>query len=151
MDEPRPIPLLKLSAFDADDLAVLSAHLQDAVLKVGDLHWLARRQRFVLVVSRFDWAGAGAGPPERRLAGVVFSRVLKVAARNIRSDAPDAVLALLAATFTPGVEPPAGTVELTFSGGGSLRLEVECLEAALADLGPHWTARRRPAHEPAGS
>ena len=43
-------------------------------------------------------------------------------------------------------DPPAGVVTLTFSGGGVLRLEVECLEAELLDLGPSWPTAERPVH-----
>ena len=57
----------------------------------------------------------------------------------------DAVLNLLAVEFNE-TDAPAGTVTLIFSGGAALRLEVECLECELADLGPTWTAAARPAH-----
>jgi hypothetical protein len=47
--------LLKLAALDAEDLTVISAHLQDAVLNVADLTFLAAEHRFVLALRRFDW------------------------------------------------------------------------------------------------
>ena len=55
---PNPMPDLKLIALDADDLAVISAHLQDAVMKVGDLAFLPREKRFAAVANRFDWMDA---------------------------------------------------------------------------------------------
>ena len=51
--------LLKLAALDEDDLSVISAHLQDAVVRIGDIRYLPGEQRFVLVANRFDWQGAG--------------------------------------------------------------------------------------------
>ena len=60
---------LKLIAFDVDDLAVLSAHLQDAVLKVGDIAYLPRERRFAAIGNRFDWADALKGGNER-VAGI---------------------------------------------------------------------------------
>ena len=58
---------LKLIALDADDLAIVSAHLQDAVLKAADLVYLPREQRFALALRRFDWEGAQHGQRRRRL------------------------------------------------------------------------------------
>ena len=79
---------------------------------------------------------------------VTFGSVLAVQARRLRRDKPDAVLELLAADFEPG-EPPGGGILLRFAGGGDLRLEVECVDAALADLTEPWPARRAPAHDKA--
>lgn len=137
--------LLKLTALDDEDLRIVSAHLQDAVLKVGDIRFLRREQRFVLVVNRFDHRHGGKQALRRR-TGVQFNRVLRARAHKIRQGAPDAVLSLLAVTFEPGDEPPAGTIEMTFSGGGSIRLDVECIEASLEDLGPMWETANVPEH-----
>src|SRR6266576_3305163 len=88
---------VKFIALDKDDLEVVSTHLQDAEVKVADVHWRPQEKRLVLGVARFDWMAAGV-------------------------------------------------VMLTFSGGATLRLEVECLEVELADLGPTWASADRPAH-----
>jgi hypothetical protein len=140
---------LKLVALDDEDLAVLSAHLQDAVLKVGDMTYLAREKRFALVVNRFDWAGAASGLRRRRRTGVHFDRVLKVQANRLRTAATDAVVNLLAVIFTPA-DAPSGHVTLVFSGGAALRLEVECLEVQMSDLGPVWETQSTPVHDPGG-
>lgn len=140
---------LKLAAFDSDDLAVLSAHVQDAVLTVGDLRWRPNEQRFVAVVNRFAWEADGKKrrhPGERRRAVLDFAHVRAAKATKLRRDAPEAVLSLLAVTFEES-EAPAGYVTLTFSGGGAIRLEVDCIETTLTDLGPAWAAQARPAHE----
>jgi len=53
----------------------------------------------------------------------------------------------LAVTFeSNGPEDPSGTVELVFSGGGTLRLNVECLDSTLSDVSADWAARHRPNH-----
>jgi hypothetical protein len=142
--------LLKLAAFDADDLTVISAQLQDAVLKVGDIDYLRRQQKLVMVVKRFDWESAEELRPayRRRLAGVQFARVRSVRCRNIQQGSKDGVLMLLAIGFEPG-ESPAGAIVLTFAGGGIMRLEVECIEAKVEDLGPEWETQRKPAHDEA--
>ncbi|PSC06757.1 DUF2948 domain-containing protein [Alsobacter soli] len=137
---------LKLVALDDEDLAVVSAHLQDAVLKVADITWLPREKRFAFVANRFAWEAQRTDSGERRRTGVCFTRVLKVQHSRIRCDEPEAVLNLLAVTFTAG-ESPSGVVTLVFSGGGAIRLEVECLEAEMRDLGPAWETPNRPVHQ----
>jgi hypothetical protein len=139
---------LKLIALDAEDLDVLSAHLQDAVLKIGDVHWLAGEKRLVLTLNRFVWEavdGRRTRGFERRRAALSFARVASVKSHRLNRDAPDTVIDLLAIRFTP-TEEPSGVVELIFAGGGVLRVEVECLEAALADLGAAWATGKCPEH-----
>jgi hypothetical protein len=121
---------LRLIALDAEDLAVLAAHLQDAILRVGDMIYLPDEQRFVMALNRFDWLSAATGAPQRTQTGLHFEKVRKVAIDFTQGDAP------------------AGTVTLIFSGGCALRLEVDCLEGRMADLGPRWRARHAPGHEP---
>jgi hypothetical protein len=139
--------LLKLVALDTDDIAVVSAHVQDSVVKVGDVMWRPAEKRVVIVINRFDWESAQSLEPpyRRRRAALRFERVNAFKARNVAASDKDAVLNLLAVEFTP-TDSPAGRVTLTFSGGVVLRLEVECLEAELADLGPVWATAACPAH-----
>jgi len=138
---------LKLYAFDAEDLAVLSAHLQDAVLKANDIAYLARERRFALVCNRFDWTAAEAGECQRRRTGLRVERVTAVKARAVPKG-EDTVLELLAIHFEPeGGESPGGTMELVFAGGGAIRLSVECVEAAMDDLGPMWAGVATPKHD----
>jgi hypothetical protein len=139
--------LLKLIALDKDDVAVISAHLQDAVTKVADIVWRPGQNRLVLGLNRFDWEAATGNEPRyrRRRTALRFDRALSLQCRNIDPKAKDAVLNLLAVEFDES-DSPGGTVILTFSGGGALRLTVECLEVELADLGPTWTTVKRPKH-----
>ena len=139
---------LKLIALDQDDIAVVSTHLQDAVVKVADILWRPAEKRLVLALNRFDWEACGHASPclQRRRTALRFERVLSFRARNVSPAAKDAVLNLLAVEYAE-TDAPAGTITLIFSGGAALRLEVECLECELADLGPTWTAAARPAHE----
>jgi len=140
---------LKLLALDEDDLKVLSAHVQDAVMKVGDLQFLPAAKRFVLPMNRFAWevkTGFFRKQNERRQAVLHFDRVLGAKTSGIRRDRADDVLSLLAISFVP-INPPAGLVELVFSGGGTIMLDVECIEARLADVGGVWQAAARPFHK----
>jgi hypothetical protein len=141
----RPEPL-KLLAEDADDLAVISAALQDAVAHVGDIEWDARGRRVTIALNRYRWEAPGALLGERVRAGLQFGSVLAVRSRNVRREPKEAVVELLAVSFEPG-EPPGGLVRLAFAGGGDLALEVECVDAALADISPPWPTASTPAHE----
>ncbi|WP_148216852.1 DUF2948 family protein [Phenylobacterium zucineum] len=134
---------LRLLAQDADDLAVLSAALQDAVGKVGDIRYEPRARQLTVAFNRFRWE---AGTRQRVRSALQLGGVLKVQARNVRRDRPDAVIELLALTFEPGEE-PGGIVMLSFAGGGDLRAEVECVDAVLADVSQPWPTPRTPAHE----
>ena len=138
---------LKFAALDEEDLQVVSAHLQDAVVQVSDVIWRPQERRLVVALNRFDWEGAQSEPPQhrRRRAALRFERVLSCKCRRVDPAGQDAVLNLLAVEYTP-TDAPSGVVTLVFSGDAALRLEVECLEAELADLGPAWTAARCPAH-----
>jgi Protein of unknown function (DUF2948) len=136
---------LKFVVLDAEDLAVVSAHLQDALLKVCDVVWRPQEKRLVLGLNRFDWESAQHAQFRRRRCALRFERVLACKCKHVDPAGKDAVLNLLHVEFEPG-DPPAGVVRMTFSGDAILRLEVECLEAELADLGPAWTTSYCPMH-----
>ena len=142
-----PTDLLKFVVLDEEDLEVVSTHLQDAVVKVADVHWRPAEKRLVVGLNRFDWEGAQSDRPEyrRRRAALRFERVLSCKCQSVNPAGKDAVLNLLAVEYSE-TQTPSGVVTLIFSGGGALRLEVECLEAELADLGPVWTAAACPVH-----
>jgi len=142
-----PMDPLKFVVLDEEDLEVASAHLQDAVVKAADFLWRPQEKRVVVALNRFDWESAQNAEPQyrRRRAALRFERVLSCKCRQVDPARKDAVLNLLAVEFSE-TEAPSGVVMLTFSGGASVRLEVECLEAELADLGPSWTASSCPAH-----
>jgi len=140
---------LTLAAEDTEDLEVISARLQDAVAQVKDLVWLPKSRRFAAVFNRFKWEDAKARGGDLRVrARLHFDDVLAVKSQNICRDARDAVMSLLAIRFTPkGEGDPAGTVELVFAGGASIRIDVECIDASLTDVSGEWAARGRPDHD----
>ena len=127
---------LKLIALDADDLAVISAHVQDARVQTSDIVWRQGEKRLVVGMNRLDWEQtlSGETAPRRLIAALRFDRVLSCKSRNIYLDAPEAVLELVGIEFHPG-EAPGGSAVLMFSRGEALRLDVECLECELSDLG----------------
>jgi hypothetical protein len=140
--------LLKLVALDTDDLEVVSAHLQDAAVCVGDVRWRPAEKRLVIGLARFDWEGAQTGQPDyqRRSAALRFERVNSFKCRGVKCGDKTAMLSLLAVVYDE-TDGAGGVITLTFSGDAALRLEVECLECELADLGPIWTTTCCPAHD----
>ena len=127
---------LKLIALDAEDLAVISAHVQDARVRTADIVWRQAEKRLVIGMSRLDWEQtlSGGTAPRRLIAALRFDRVLACKSRNIDLGAPETLLDLVGIEFHPG-EPPGGSALLLFDRGGVLRLDVECLECELTDLG----------------
>jgi hypothetical protein len=142
---------LKLIALDGEDLEVISASVQDALARIGDIAWIPAEKRFVILLNRFAWETALNSTDsrefsfERRRAALHFERVEAVRRRKVRQDTQDAVLNLLAVRFNE-TEMPAGTIDLIFSSDAVIRLEVECIEARLCDLGPSWTTECCPDH-----
>jgi hypothetical protein len=130
-------PQLKLIALDADDLAVISAHVQDARVQAADIIWRQGEKRLVVGMNRLDWEQtlSGETSPRRLVAALRFDRVLSCKSRNIDLGAPETALELLGIEFHPG-EAPGGSALLLFNQGGALRLDLECLECELTDLGP---------------
>ncbi len=137
---------LRLLAEDEDDLKIISAHLQDAVTRVGDLAYLPRSRRFAAIVNRYCWEGCGDDAiGERRRAGLHFDGVLAVKALNVRQNDPNAIIELLTIKFTPEND-GAGTIDLMLAGGGCIRLNVEAIDVTLRDMEEHWPATARPVH-----
>lgn len=135
--------MLKLTALDAEDLGVMSAQMQDAVIRSGDMTYRPRQGQFALVANRFAWDVADRR--QRRRTGLHFDRVTGVKTLKIKRGDPDIVLSLLSIGYVEN-DPPSGEVVLTFSGGATICLTVECIEASLKDLGPAWETVRRPSH-----
>ena len=140
MPEPAPLNLL---AEDQDDLGVISAALQDAVAKVGDIAYEPKGRRLTIAFNRYRWE---AGGRQRVRSALQIGGVMGLQQRKIRRERRDAVIELLTIGFEPGAA-PGGILTLTFAGGGDLRAEVECLDAVLADVSQPWSTPRTPAHD----
>lgn len=141
---------LKLIAFDADDLSVIAVHLQDAVLRIEDMAYLKSERRFAIVANRFDWTHAATSEDKRqrfvrRRAGLRIEHVASAKVQGLDLTQKEQVLSVLTLAFEAH-EAPQGTMTLTFAGGGAVRLDVDCIEAALTDLGAAWGTRSKPDH-----
>jgi hypothetical protein len=139
----RSAAALRLRAEDDQDLAVLSAMLQDALVPVADLAYLADERQFIFVANRFRWERAGSGPRtnfERILSGVCFGEVGAVKVKGFSRAQRDRILELLA------VRAVDGAIVIDFAGGPCVRLEVERIACLVEDLGEPWPTPWRPSH-----
>ena len=128
--------MVKVAAFDPEDLVVISAHLEGSRLRVADMVFLPNEHRFVLALNR-PVAGA---TDARRMTGLHFERVTRAMTSKMPPHTPETMLTLLGIDYE-AVDPPSGHVVLLFEGGGAVKLSVECLEAAMADLPPLETGK----------
>ena len=135
-----PMEPLRLLAEDAVDLQIISAALQDAIMRPVDIRWEKEARRLTIVLSRFCWECGGT----RVMAAMQFGDVEAVKSRRLPR-LPESALELLALDFEP-TEAPGGRVILMFAGGGDLRIDVECLDAVVTDLSERWPARIAPTH-----
>jgi hypothetical protein len=143
---------LRLRAESPDDLAVISALVQDAVVQSSEIAWARRHRRFTLLVNRFRWEDAAAAerqdrPFERVRALLVVDGVLRARTSGVDPSDRDLVLSLLALGYEPG-EDGAGTLRLVLAGDGEIALDVEALEVTLADVTRPYEAPsgHRPSH-----
>lgn len=140
------MPDLRLLALDNEDLEVISAFTQDAVMRVQDIGLSEGDSRFAMLMNRYVWEASDVrGRGERRRTAVHFDYVHKVTSKGINLEARDGVLELLAISFVSN-DSPSGKIVLDFAGGGTIELSVDCLEARLQDLGAAWAAKAKPAH-----
>jgi hypothetical protein len=143
---------LRLRAEDAEDLAVISACLQDALVAVRDLAYDQGARNFVLVANRFRWesgaaegASEGEGTPfERTLCGIVFDEVDAVAYRGFHRSEEDRILALLA--IRPNFGPGRGLIDLEFAAGATIRLNASAIRCRARDFGEPWPTQWQPGH-----
>ena len=136
--------MLRLTAQDTEDLKVISAHMQDALVRLADIRYLSKTRQFALVANRFAWEQQTSS--ERRRTGLHFEHVIGVKQQGIQGLKGDTILSLLSISFEPSNE-PSGTVLLTFSAGAIIRLEVEYLDLKLKDLGGAWATDLKPSHD----
>ncbi len=156
-EDPLPKRLL-LEAQDADDLTVIASCLQDAVVLVGDMDYDRTRRRFAFLASRFMWEAEVAGEPSqtpgerdwRVRCGVHFDGVMNVSAKSIPMTRKSWPLDLLTIECEMG-EDGAATLDLVFAQGAQLRLDVECIDCHLQDIGEPYLAVARPMHESSSS
>jgi len=140
----------KLRAEDADDLAVISACLQDALVAVRDLAFVQQDQTFLMVANRFRWERAsrpahGEAGYQRILCGITFGAVASVSYHGFRRTEDERILSLLA--IWPALDGQANAIQLEFSRGATIRLEADRILCHAQDLGEPWPTPWQPSHD----
>jgi len=147
-EDGREAPL-NLGAMDADDLAIISALVQDAVFPASEIAWQPRARRFAILLNRFRWENGARAQlgPERVQSLLVFDTVQKVSSQGVALGASDMVLSLLSLEWRETAA-PSGEVLLQLAGDGAIRLEIEALDVSLRDVTRPYAAPsgRRPEH-----
>ena len=149
---------LRLLARDEDDVAVISALLQDAIIPGADMEFNRKTKQFIIVLNRFCWGvppldgvSSSDGKPiyERRLCGICIHHVTAVQHHNWPDMRQDALFNLLALRHVDMAEHAGGGVGLQFefSGGSSLRLLMDEIDITLADLDAGHPTSLKPAHD----
>ena len=154
-----PAAELRLRAEDTEDLAVISACLQDALVSVRDLAYDRDQRIFVAVANRFRWEGGAIGkrarrPFERTLCGVSFDEIEGVVYRGFHRSEEDRILSLLAIRPMrgPGKGSAGMTIDLEFAGGATIRLTAGAIRCRVRDFGEPWPTVWQPGHplDPSG-
>jgi Protein of unknown function (DUF2948) len=127
---------LKLLAMDAEDLDVISAHIQNAKLKIRDMRYLPSDKRFACVMDRYTWERQSEveGEACRCLTGLHFNTVSKVRHMGLDRSSPETELTILAVQAMPEEQGSPTQIMLVFEGDGAICLSVECIEASLSDF-----------------
>ena len=139
---------LKLIAKTDEDLRVISAHLQDSIVKTSDIANLKRNRIFLMQLNRFMWEDVEKGVfrKNKRIRTVLrFENVLKVTSKNVNQKKNDRFLDFLAIeTFK--MPDKNYEMNLIFSGDMVIKLLAEAIEVKLDDQGSPWESKSKPKH-----
>jgi hypothetical protein len=148
---------LRLRAQSPEDLEVISALVQDAAARAGDLAWMRRRRRFALVLNRFRWedrerAERAGRRYERVRTVVLIEHVKAVRASGVDPREADQALSVLRLVYDPSPDPedPSGVLRVILAGDGEVAVEVEYLDLRLEDVTRPYLAPsgKAPEHPP---
>lgn len=140
---------LNLLAQSIDDLKLLSASIQDAIVKVGEIFYDRDQRSLTIRLSRFrheDRDGKKSEEAERVLSGLQIQDILSLASKNIDRSNPKAFMVLLSLDFTPADDGTGGVLQIMFAGDGMLRLELDCLDLSLMDVSKARATTIIPSH-----
>ena len=140
---------LKLIAKTDEDLRVISAHLQDSIVKTSDIAHLKKNRIFLIQLNRFMWEDVEKGVFRRnkRIRTVLkFENILKATSKNVNQKKNDRFLDFLAIEM---FKMPDKNFEmnLIFSGDVIIKLVVEVIEVTLDDQGSPWESKSKPKHD----
>lgn len=143
---------LRLKAYDPQDLEILSALCQDAVVPMGEISYDAGQRRFAMLLNRFRWedvdrAAKRSRPVERVQSVLLFDDVMSAKSSGVSAVDKDTIISVLAVTFKAS-DDGTGAIEITLAGDGDILLGVEALDATLKDVTRPYIApsKKQPDH-----
>ena len=139
---------LKLIGKTKEDLKVISAHLQDAIVSISGIANLKKNRIFLIQLNRFMWEDVEQGifRKNKRIRTILkFDHVTKVASKNIDFNKKDDFLDFLAIESNEMADK---TIEmnLIFSGNSVIKVFTEVIEVTLDDQGDPWESKSKPKH-----
>ena len=140
---------LKLLATSDDDLRVIAAHLQDAIVSVKDIANLKNNRIFLIQLNRFMWEDVEKGVfrKNKRIRTVLkFDNVVGVTSKNINQDNNNRFLDFLALESTT-MPDKSYEINLIFSGDAIIKVRSEVIEVTLDDQGNPWESKTKPKHK----
>ena len=140
---------LKLIARTEEDLRVVSAHLQDAIVNISDIANLEKNKIFLMRLNRFMWEDVEKGVfrKNKRISTIIkFENVIKVHSKNINQKKKDKFLDFL--TIETNKMPDNNyEMKIVFSGDLIIRVISEVIEVTLDDQGEAWDTKNMPKHK----
>ena len=138
---------LRLIAETAEDLQVISAAVQDAVTKVRNIKYQAKKRRFSIELNRFRWEAGEDERKERVRALLAFDGVLGVKSNGVAKTDRELIISVLSLEWQPDEDPPGGTLVVRLAGDGEFQIQVEAMDVTLLDSEYVWPTKKRPDHE----
>ena len=140
---------LKLLATSDEDLRVIAAHLQDAIVSVQDIANLKKNRIFLIQLNRFMWEDVEKGVfrKNKRIRTVIkFDNIISVLSKNIDMKDDKSFLDFL--TIESNLLPDKSyEIKLIFSGDSVIKINAEVIDVTLDDQGSSWESKTQPKHD----
>ena len=139
---------LKLIARTVEDLRVVSAHLQDAIVNINEIANLKKNKILLLQLNRFMWEDVEKGVfrKNKRIRSILkFENVIKVKSRNINLAGKDKFLDFLTIETNQTIDNNY-EMKILFAGDSIVKVTAEVIEVTLDDQGDAWDTKNKPKH-----
>jgi hypothetical protein len=139
---------LKLLATSDEDIRIVAAHLQDAIVLTKDIVSLKKNRIFLIQLNRFMWEDIEKGVfrKNKRIRTVLkFDNVISVSSKNIDIKKDKNFLDFL--TIESNLLPDKSyEIKLIFSGDMVVKIKAELIDVTLDDQGSSWESKIQPKH-----
>ena len=139
---------LKLLATSDEDLRIVAAHLQDAIVLTQDIISLKKNRIFLIQLNRFMWEDVEKGifRKNKRIRTVLkFDNVISVLSKNINTKSNKKFLDFLTIECNV-LSDKSYEVKLIFSGDAIIKIKTEIINVTLDDQGSPWESKTQPKH-----